>query len=890
MAKAKPPALPDHGTPDSSNPLPVDGVTIEAPRKLVVVGSSAGGIEALSVLVSTLAADFPAPVVLAQHLDPLRHSNLENILRHRSTLPVVLVHERTRLEVGTVYVVPANHHVTIQDDHLDLDTARPDRPRPSVDVLLTSAAVTYGDNLVAVILTGSGHDGAAGAVEVHNAGGTVIIQNPVTALYPAMPLALPPTVVDYVVDLADLSALLLDVLRGVSLPPELDTTTDPLRDILAQVSRQANIDFSLYKPTTILRRIGRRMTVTHSQSIQDYSAYLDAHPAEIAELVMAFLIKVTEFFRDPEAFAYLRSTVLPAIIHKARTRDRTLRFWSAGCATGEEAYSLALLLADLLDSELAEWNVKIFATDLDENAVAFARRGVFPPNLLTQLPDNYLLRFFEQIGPHYRVGKVPRQLVIFGRQDLSRGVPFPRMDLVLCRNVLIYFKPELQQNVLAMFAYSLQQTTGYLFLGQAETIRPSKISFELLTKRWKFYQCINGPLPGTTRQEISAMNLPNLPPIQRGRHPLQSAEAAGEPDPTDEGPLLQLRRFNEWVLRFSPTGVVVIDRSYHIVTLNPTARRLLGIREMSNEQDFLHAVRGLPYTQLRSAVDSVFRDHTTLTLPDLPLEPAVSGEERYLTLSLVLMHMDAGAPDLAMISVTDTTEQVQIRRRLEAVQQKQQTLLDELGAANGRFSDLNRELQEANEELQAANEEMMLTQEELQATNEEFEATNEELQATNEELETNNEELQATNEELETTNEELAARSGELAELSRTLADERARLHSIVALAPFYVMVLRGPQLLINLINPLYEQLLAGRVLIGQLFDELFADPLLTAVPTAVREVYRSDTARITTPLPGPLPLGDAPHPSLFRYTIIPMHDSSDRVDGIILYAEAQDD
>lgn len=894
MAKSKNPAPASEPAPSEIATLPAADPPVAARAapansppvdKLVVVGSSAGGIEALSLLVSLLAPDFPAPVVLAQHLDPLRQSNLENILRRRSTLPVVLVQQRTPLENGTVYVVPSNRHVTIDGGHLDLDTERPDHPRPSVDVLLTSAAAVYGENLVTVILTGMGHDGAAGAVAAHNVGGTVIIQNPVTALHSAMPLALPPTVVDYVVELEDLGSLLLEVLRSVPLPAVSDAADDPLRMILTQVSRQASVDFTLYKAKTILRRVGRRMTVTHCSTLQEYSAYLADHPAEIGELVMAFLIKVTEFFRDAEAFAYLRSTVLPAIISKARTRDRVLRFWSAGCATGEEAYSLALLLADMLDGELPDWTVKIFATDLDDTALTFARRGVFPATLLHHLPANYLARFFEPVGQNYRVAKPIRQLVIFGRQDLSRSVPFPRMDLVVCRNVLIYFKPELQQSVLAMFAYSLQQTEGYLFLGQAETVRPSRINYELLTKRWKFYHCISGPAPGTTRQVAAPLLPANLLPPPGSRRP---PDLAAEPSaPSGDLPLNQLRRFNEGVLRFLPVGIVVIDRNYRIVTINPPARRLLGIGELSSEQDFLHAVRGLPYSPLRSAIDSVFRDRTPPALPHLELAVAISNEERHLTIRIGLMPMDTGSADLAMINVTDITEQVQIQRRLETAQREQKSILDDLSEANTRFSELNKELQDANEELQAANEEMMLTQEELQSTNEEFEATNEELQATNEELETNNEELQATNEELETTNEELSARTAELMELAKVLADEQARLHSIIYMAPFYVMVLRGPHLLVELINPRYENLLAGRVVIGQPFADLFAAGPAAAVIAQVRDVYRSDTAHITGSLPGPRLLHDETAvPQDFRYTIIPLHDSSGRVDGIILYAE----
>ncbi len=856
--------------------------------KLVVVGASAGGIEALSTLVSTLRADFPAPVVLAQHLDPQRRSHLESILQRRTDLPIVQVHERTPLEPGKIYVVPSNTHVAIADGHVDLQGGLGSRPRPSVDLLLSTAAAAYGENLIAIILTGSGSDGAAGAVEASLAGGTVVIQDPQTALYPSMPLALPPTVVDYTVDVEEMGPLLYELTQGLAQPAPPPELADPLHDIMDRVSQQSSIDFRQYKPATIVRRIFRRMTVTHTATMRDYVRYLDQHPEEVGELVRSFLIKVTEFFRDRDAFVYLKNTILPDLITRARAKERVLRFWSAGCATGEEPYSLALLLADLLGPELGEWSVRIFATDLDTDAVAFARRGVYPENLLRNLPDDYRQRFFEPTDRGFRVAKFLRQMVIFGEQDLSRGVPFPRIDLVICRNLLIYFKPELQQTVLDIFAYSLQQAGGYLFLGQAETVRPSKAVYELVNKRWKIYRCLSGPLPLLNRPvaRLPATLPPDRPSGPR-RPPVELPELRSPPPPVSEVELGQLRRLNEWVLRFLPHGVVVIDRTYRILTINGTARRLLGIREAGVDQDFLHSVRGLPYEEVRGAIDTVFRERGGVTLPELEVEATASGELRYLTLSIVLMHLDNDGPDLALISVTDLTEQVQTRRHLESVQRDQKQLLEELQVTNRRFGEMNKELQDANEELQAANEEMMLTQEELQATNEEFEATNEELQATNEEFEATNEELQATNEELETTNEELQARTNELAEVTRNLVTERTRLLDMVELAPFYILLLYGPDLQIEAFNPRYAQLLGAREVVGLPLADVFTDPAQAELVSLVHEVYQQNTARTTPRMPIHLPNEQGrPVARYFVYTIVPTHGDAGKVNGIVIYAD----
>ena len=865
------------------------------PGDLVVIGSSAGGIEALSILVSSLPSDFPAPIVLAQHLDPSRPSSLDIILRKRTPLPVELVNTRYQLESGKIYVVPSNRMVYIQDGYVVVqeDGMRRARPRPSVDVLLSSAAEIYGDHLIAVILTGSGTDGAAGAVDVKNAGGVVIVQDPETARYPSMPLALPPTVIDFAVDLERIGSLLYNLLNGVELPRVEGKMEDVLPTILERVSRQASIDFRPYKTTTILRRIGRRMTVTHHSSMRAYADYLEAHPEEVGELVKAFLINVTQFFRDSEAFAYLRHEVLPKLIEHARDRDRVLRLWAAGCATGEEPYSLAMLLTDLLGAEFSEWSVKIFATDLDEAAINFARRGLYSENLLKTVPLEYRERFFERFDQGYRIAKSLRQMVIFGQQDLSRSAPFPRIDLVLCRNVLIYFTLELQEFVLNQFAFSLSPS-GYLFLGKAETVRPTQFYFELINKHWKIYRRTNNAVPMARRPSLSHPGVRYLNMHSSGGSlpsPDQKHTDQDGANPSIE--LGQMKRFNELLLRFLPIGVVVIDRNYHVLSANNAARKLLGLRDTTSKQDFLHSVRGIPYLVVRTAIDAVFRERNTVTLPEISLDNALGGNGRFVSLSLALMHMDSSMQDLVAISVSDVTEQVQIRRQLEGAQTEQSQLMNEISTVNKRLNDVNKELLDANEELQVANEELMLTQEELQATIEEFETTNEELQATNEELETSNEELQATNEELETTNDELRARSNELQELANILESERLRLTEMVELAPFYVLVLRGMDLLVEALSPGFEDLFEERGIPtqGRTLEEVAEFFREYEIPIArlAHEAYQLDAVRTSPRMLVHLPEkqnGNAA--TYFVFTIVPTHDAVGRVTGVVIYAADQ--
>lgn len=852
---------------------------------LVVVGSSAGGISALSTLVSTLHTPFPAPIVLAQHLDPQRPSHLASILERRSTLPIVLVDENapTPLEKGKIYVVPANRHVKIIDGHVNLEKDSIERPKPSVDILLSSAAKSYGEHLIAVILTGSGSDGAAGAVDVKNAGGLVIIQNPETAPYPSMPLSLPPTAVDHVVEMEQIGPLLFDLLQGIQLPVT-DHVDDPLRDLLARVGSQTNIDFRNYKPSTIVRRLGRRMAVNHVASIRDYDEFLRTHPDEIPELVKTFLIKVTGFFRDPEAFNWVRETIIPELIERGKDNGRTIRMWSAGCSTGEEPYSLGLLLADQLDGEFPEWNIKIFATDLAEDALAFARRGIYPENILKDLPNDYRIRYFEKMEHGYRVSKPLRQAVIFGHQDISRGVPFPRIDLVTCRNLLIYLKPELQQTVLDLFAYSLAQTHGYLFLGKAETTRPTKATFELVNKKWKIYRCLGGPAALPIR-EGNFMGASGSAWSEQ-RRPSTAVPASTDHLTTGEVETKHLRRINETLLRSTHVAIVVIDRSYRILTINATARRLLGVRDLGYDQDFLHTVRGLPYQEVRQAIDVVFRERSTVTLQNLELDHAVEGTGRYVNFSVTMMQVEHGSPELAVITAMDATEQTQIRKRLEVVEREHADLVNQLSATNKRLGTMNKELQDANEELQAANEELMLTQEELQATNEEFEATNEELQATNEELETNNEELQATNEELQTTNDELTARTAELQELSQQHRIEQSELSSVLERFPHYAMVLNAEDLTIHAVNSAYKELLGVRQVISLPLTEIFGGKDMNEFIKVLNRSAKNAEVINTPPFVASFGGNDGDS-RRFVHTIVPIADSTgSTIDRLFIYSE----
>ena len=812
-----------------------------AHHQLVVIGASAGGIEALSALVATLPSPFPAPIVIAQHLDPTRESRLEVILARRSTLPVRTATNGERMDAGVIYVVPSNQHVAILDGFITLQSDAGDGAVPSVDRLLTTAAASYGENLVAVILSGTGSDGTAGARAVKQAGGTVIIQDPATASFGGMPASLAPTTVDITARLERIGSIVHEVLMGAYTAPvaEDDTT---MRGLLDDVRGRSGIDFNSYKPATIQRRLQRRIADTSTRDIKGYSQYLRAHPEEYQRLINTFLIKVTEFMRDPDLFVYLRESVVPQLVSDAAKRGNELRIWSAGCATGEEAYSLAILVCEVLGDALDDFTVRIFSTDLDSEAIAFARRGLYPAGAITGLPPELRERYFIEESGSVRVNKLIRGLTVFGVHDLAQRAPFPRIDMVLCRNVLIYFTSELQKRTLQLFAFSMRES-GYLVLGRAETTSPFSELFTMHHPQQKIYQRSGG------RVTIPAARLAasDSGPKQVSRERAAAAQAAGMNPAQRTSSRTRLARDSRAI--DLPVGIVILSPRYDILEINPPARSLLDIHRPAIGEDLVHLVQSADTPRLRAALDAALRGETP------PLVKAFSvatdgGPPHYLEiLCQPQLRKDPGAAqpaegpgqapadgspsrgkvDAVLVILRDTTTAVEEQLRLEAtttrsaaVEQELRTSvtrletataslwkdnnkleasLQELSAALAtekeqrrsdsealaRYGDQIRELRAANEELVAANDrlqicndEFILSNEEGQASTEEIETLNEEFQATNEELETLSEEFQATIEELNTTNEDLGARGKELLELAHSADAERVRLSAVL--------------------------------------------------------------------------------------------------------------
>jgi two-component system CheB/CheR fusion protein len=738
-----------------------DVPTKAADAQLVVIGSSAGGIEALSRVVASLPADFPAPIVIAQHLDPRRPSHLGEILSRHATMPITLVEDTASLEDGVIFVVPSNRLVEIVRGKLQLRPARAGRVAPSVDLLLESAATAFGPGLTAVILTGSGTDGSTGAWHVKQAGGSVVIENPATAMFPSMPRSISPSLVDATADLDSIGAVLRDLIHADGVPAN-GRDGKAFAALLERVRERSGIDFSTYKTTTIIRRLRGRMGATGHSSLAAYAKQLETDAEEYARFISSLLIKVTEFFRDPKVFQFLRDQTLPELINDARRRGRELRVWSAGCSTGEEAYSLAITIAEALGDDSKPMDVRVFATDLDSAAIAFARRGLYSPAALQKVPAPILERYFVKTEGGYEVAKSIRSLMTFGEHDLGARAPFPRIDLILCRNVLIYFTLPMQRAALETFGFSLREN-GRLVLGQSETVAAMPTPFIEEHARLRIYQRAPGPpvLPLTRAKPIRQARDKEVSLDKAILSTRRDVQITTDSNEAAEALLLDLRH-----------GVVVVDARYYIVRINTAARRMLGIHGLAFDQDFIHLAELLPSTDVRAAIDAALGGKTTTTVHEVETASVSAEASRFIETVVRPYLRRVGIIEGAVIELSDISRAE--HNRVSSARAARR--LERAAVVNRRLLGANDELTALVAQLRTANQAMLESSEEAQAGREEVETLNEEFQATNEELETLNEELTASVEELRIANDDLAARTEELR--LQTVALEDQKRHS----------------------------------------------------------------------------------------------------------------
>ncbi|MGZ6274011.1 MAG: CheR family methyltransferase, partial [Candidatus Limnocylindrales bacterium] len=557
-----------------------------------------------------------------------------------------------------------------------------------------------------------------------------------------------------------IGSVLCDLLAAGN-PPAEGRDHDELSRILERIHDRSGIDFGSYKPATIQRRLRGRLSATGSPNLAAYAAYLESDTAEYARLINSFLIKVTEFFRDPKVFDYLQAKVLPELIAEATREGRELRIWSAGCATGEEAYSLAIVVAEAVGEDLPWPKVRIFATDVDRQAIHFARRGIYPAGAINGLPAGTRNRYFVKSDGGYEVDRRLRSQMVFSEHDLAERASFPSIDLLLCRNVLIYFGAPMQRVALETFAASLRPG-GRLVLGVSESVAALPDPFEVEQTRQSVFRRRPGSSETTPAPDGLGARRTHESPLDRAiRATHQDVRQVAESSESADRLLLGMT-----------VGVVVVDSRYHILRINSAARRMLGIHGTAYGQDFIDLAEVLPSSSIRMAIDSAITGKTTSAVFEVEPVVATSDALRSLEATVRPYRVEKNAIEGAVVELTDVTALERERRAGGRTRAR----LDKAVATNTRLLRANDELTEAVAELRSSNESMLLAGEDAQATRTEVETVKEEFQATNEELETLNEELTTTVEELRVANEDLVTRTDQLS--FQALVIERERLDS----------------------------------------------------------------------------------------------------------------
>ena len=692
---------------------------------VVALGASAGGIEALRTLLHSLKETPQAALVVITHLPPDKKSRMAEVLASFTSLPVREAQDVTPLESGVVYTAPAGRDLLIEGGVLKLVAPGHDLSHRIIDRFLDSLAQDQEANAVCVILSGSGSDGTNGCMQVAKAGGLVLVQDPSSAVQQGMPTsALESGVADAVLTLEELGAKLpqLSAAHGQPTHPKAHL----IQNILDLLQQQTGQDLSGYRPSTIARRINKRKFLTGHMRLDSYIKELERNPEERLQLFKSLFIGVTSFFRDAEAFALLESRVLPGILAD-HADDEPVRVWVAGCSTGEEAYSIAMLLDEYLERHNLHCGVKIFATDIDQGAVEAARKGTYPQRALQSVSPERLERHFRCTSRECTVLPRLRERIVFVHHNLLQDPPFLHMDLVLCRNLLIYFTPPLQDKALTLLTAALNPG-AYLFLGSAESLDIAALQLEAIDKKWRLFRSRASADQPALRHAMAlrrAMTLPEVPEALSQTRALKPSTLAAE---------ALLRHFNP--------PAVLVSPEFNIMHLSGDTGPFLALTAGEPSLQLLKLVRKDLRLHLRTALKAVADSHKASLTPGLRL----SGEPHRFVDLCVDPVQDEGGQLSALLVIFKDSAPVQSDNSASGLERLSESGLvqryeDELQLAQGQLQKAIEEYEHLNEELRASNEELTSMNEELQSSNEEMDASREELQSLNEELTVKVEEL-----------------------------------------------------------------------------------------------------------------------------------------------------
>ncbi|MBU1690179.1 MAG: PAS domain-containing protein [Gammaproteobacteria bacterium] len=746
--KSSPHPHPTQQEPDDSQPEPT-----EQTFPVVGVGASAGGLDAFTKLLKNLPADTGMAFVLVQHLDPKHVSLLPELLGRASSMPVAEIADGTRIEPNHVYVMPPNFSLALLHGVLHL------MPRPDglgkhlpIDDFLNTLAEDRHSNAIGVILSGTASDGTLGMKAIKFAGGITFAQSEDSAEYDGMPHSvIAAGHADFVLTPEEIGKDLVRIARHPYLRPEetgpsgelVSEGGDNLNKIFVLLRSRTGNDFTYYKHSTIRRRIKRRMVLHQLEKIEDYVKYLQKQPGELDALFQDILINVTNFFRDPETFEALQREVFPVLMEN-HSAEQPLRIWVPGCSTGEEVYSVAITLLEFLGERASSTHIQIFASDIDDKAIDKARQGIYPESIRDVIAPGRLQRFFIKVPSGYQISKIIRDICVFAVQNVAKDPPFSRLDLICCRNLMIYLGAVLQKKVLHTFHYALRPGR-FLMLGTSETIGTFADLFATVDKKSKIYAKKSvATLPG--------YDFSILPPT-----PMSAADQAPQARALSA---LDLQHEAERLIltTYGPPGVI-INQDLQILHFRGQTGPYIEPSPGSASLNLLKMARQDLVLELRAAVQQSIKERTKARKEGVRIHS--DGGYRMVNLQ-VLPLLEEGAAEPHYLVLFEPCSETPAVSPRDA---------ENPDATNLRIQALEQELISSREYMQAIIEEQETTNEELQSANEEIQSANEELQSTNEEMETTKEELQSTNEELSTINEEHENRNLELMSANNDLAN-----------------------------------------------------------------------------------------------------------------------
>ena len=728
---------------------------------IVGIGASAGGLEALETFFKAMPSDAGIGFVLVVHLDPTHISLLPELLQKQTPMPVHQIEDGMCVEPNHVYVIPPNRDLTILHGTLNLmDLIQPRGANLPIDNFFRSLAQDQGRNAACVILSGTGTDGTLGVKAIKGEVGMVMSQDVGSAKYDGMPRsAIATGLVDYVLPPDRMPGQLIKYIKhavwktSAGMIPGDGSLPQALQKIFIILRERTGHDFSMYKKNTIYRRIERRMIVHQIDAMADYARYLRESEHEADNLFKELLIGVTNFFREPEAFDTLQNKALPKMLAD-KPVDHTVRVWIPGCATGEEAYSVAIVLHECMERIGRRFHFQIFGTDINPDAIDTARAGLYPGSIVADVGEERIKRFFfQEDGGRYRVKNSIRETLVFAPQNVIKDPPFTKLDLLCCRNLLIYLNAELQRKLLPVFHYGLRPD-GILFLGSSETIGPARDLFTLVHKKWKIY--LRKTAAGITHP---VLNFPPQPEFYDAR----DLEMPGTVKAAEGLSALQMV---ETILSQSDApACAIVNDACNVVYIHGRTGRFLEPAIGKASMNIVEMARPGLKVELAAAIGQVAANKQEAVFKGLRVE--FNGGKLFVDLTVKPVMEQSAVRGLMMVVFEETarpTKARTVKPKIKTIKRRGETV-----------AEIEQELRYTRESLQSTIEELETSNEELKSTNEELQSTNEELQSTNEELETSKEELQSLNEESATVNTELQCR---LDELNRTHDDMKNLLDS----------------------------------------------------------------------------------------------------------------